>query len=78
MENLTLAEINQLLVDGGFEVQVDTAEFKQINASNEAQYAVTYNGGKKNHVFVYMLDGTYEASFTDYDTDTSIGKVGEV
>ena len=75
MENLTLAELNQLMLDCGYEIQFDTAEFEQINASNEAQYKVVYSG-KNNHAFVYNLpDGTPQVSFNDYDEDTSIAPV---
>lgn len=66
MENLSLAEINQLLIDAGETVQVDSARFVQITASNEAQYEVIYGEDRKNHVFVYVLDGTYELSFSDF------------
>lgn len=69
MDNLTIDEINQLLIDAGETVQVDSIEFIQINASDEAQYAVTYGEGRVNHVFVYELDGTYEISFADFGDD---------
>ena len=42
MENLTLAEINQLIVEAGGTVVAETAEFRQINASGEASYRITY------------------------------------
>lgn len=58
MENLTLAEINQLIADAGSDIVVDSAVFKQVNASNEAQYEVTH-GGKTNHAFVTNNNGTY-------------------
>jgi hypothetical protein len=44
MENLTLAEINQLIVEAGGAVVAETAEFRQINASGEASYRITYPG----------------------------------
>ena len=43
MENLTLAEINQLIVEAGGSVVAETAEFRQINASGEASYRITYD-----------------------------------
>jgi hypothetical protein len=69
LDNLTLDEINALLIDAGETVQVTSARFIQINASNEAQYIVTYGEGRENHVFVYDLDGTTELSFSDFDVD---------
>jgi hypothetical protein len=66
LNNLTLEEINKLFIDAGTTIQAHTAEFKQINASNEAQYAVTYGAGKKTNVYVYDLDGQLELSFQDF------------
>jgi len=43
MENLTLAEINQLIVEAGGTVVAETSEFRQINASGEASYRITYD-----------------------------------
>lgn len=63
------------MVDARYGVQFDAVKFVQITASNEAQYEVTYNGGKKNHAFVYMLDGSPEINFHDYEVDTSIASV---
>ena len=79
MENLTVAEINQLLVDAGSTVVVETATFEQINASNEASYLVTYNG-KQNHAFVKERDGLYRISLNDLveivsESDTIVAPV---
>lgn len=60
MEDLTalsLARIDELTVDAGFDVTMQTSKFIQMNASNEAQYEVTYysnvfNKVLSNHAFV--------------------------
>lgn len=44
MENLTLTEINQLIIEAGGTLVAETAEFRQINASGEAAYRITYPG----------------------------------
>lgn len=69
MNNFTLEEINQMLVDAGESIEATNARFIQINASNEAQYEVTYGEGRTNHIFVYILDGEYELSFAEFDID---------
>jgi len=69
VDNFTLEEINQMLVDAGESVQATSARFIQINASNEGQYEVTYGEGLTNHIFVYILDGEYELSFAEFDVD---------
>ena len=61
MENLSLEEINKLIADAGSEVVAETAEFRQINASNEAQYRITY-GDITNNIFVIEKDGNFVAS----------------
>lgn len=43
MENLTLEEINQLIVEAGGSIVAETVEFRQINASGEASYRITYD-----------------------------------
>lgn len=54
---LTLAQINTLMVEGGYPQTILTAEFIGANASGESQYTVTYfstvrNENVTNHVFV--------------------------
>lgn len=54
---LTLAQINTLMVEGGYPQTILTAEFIGANASDESQYTVTYfstvrNENVTNHVFV--------------------------
>lgn len=60
MEDLTtlsLARINELMVDAGITFTATAASFVQTNASDEAQYQVNYfsdtrNEDVANHVFV--------------------------
>ena len=66
MENLTLEEINQLILEAGAEVVAKTSEFRQINASNEGQYRITYDvDGEEvtNTIFILQNeDGSFRAS----------------
>lgn len=43
MENITLSQINQLIAEAGGTIVATTAEFRQINASGEAAYRITYD-----------------------------------
>lgn len=66
MENLTLEQINELIVAAGGIVVAKTSEFRQINASNEGQYRITYDlDGEEitNSIFVIQKeDGSFRAS----------------
>jgi len=45
MEDLTtlsLARINELMDEAGITNEISSVEFTQVNASNEAQYTLTY------------------------------------
>lgn len=63
MENLTLEEINELIAKAGANnIVADSAEFRQINASNEAHYRITY-GSANNSIFIIQReDGKLRAS----------------
>lgn len=69
MENLTLEEINQLMVDGGYEVTFDSIRFHTTNASNEAVFMATVNGGPEEHVYIRDYEGTYRLSYNARVTD---------
>ena len=66
METLTLEEINKLIADAGSDVVAETVEFRQINASNEGQYRITYAvDGEEvtNSIFILQNeDGSFRAS----------------
>lgn len=66
MENLTLEQINELIVAAGGNVVAKTIEFRQINASNEGQYRITYdvNGEEvTNTIFVTQKEnGSFKVS----------------
>lgn len=68
MENLTLEEINQLIVEAGGSVVAETAEFRQINASGEAAYRITYPGA--GLVVQMNATGEMEPVVTDTITNT--------
>ena len=68
MENLTLAEINQLIVEAGGTVVAETAEFRQINASGEASYRITYPGSSA--VMQMNSDGEMEEITSNTTTNT--------
>jgi hypothetical protein len=68
MENLTLAEINQLIVEAGGIVVAETAEFRQINASGEASYRITY--AVPNVVRQQNAEGAIEEVASDTTTNT--------
>lgn len=58
---LTIDQINYLLDDAGEDIVVDSAQFVQLNASDEYQYEVTYdspvaNTNVTNHVFIDLDD----------------------
>lgn len=71
---LTLSEINQLVEDAGSSIVLDDAKFNQLNASNEAQYEVTYfsAAADKNvtdHVFIsYDSNGGIRLQINDFVT----------
>jgi hypothetical protein len=60
MEDLTtlsLERINELMDEAGITNEISSAEFTQVNASNEAQYTLTYYSPifkqeVTNHAFV--------------------------
>jgi|TARA_B110000908_G_scaffold142650_1_gene170969 hypothetical protein len=58
VQTLSLTRINELMVEAGHEtIEILTATFVEVNASNEAQYQVTHfspvtSGNVQNHVFV--------------------------
>ena len=58
VQTLSLTRINELMVEAGHEtIEILTATFAEVNASNEAQYEVTHfspvtSGNVKNHVFL--------------------------
>ena len=68
MENLTLEEINQLIIEAGGSVVAETAEFKQINASGEASYRITYD--VPSVVIVQNAEGEPEEVASDKTTNT--------
>lgn len=68
MENLTLAEINQLIVEAGGTVVAETSEFRQINASGEASYRITYPGA--GLVMQMTASGEMEPTVTNTITNT--------
>lgn len=51
MDKLSLEEINLLIIKAGGDIVVTESSFVHINASNEAQYAVTY-GELTGHIFI--------------------------
>ena len=67
MENLTLAEINQLIVEAGGTTVAETSEFRQINASGEASYRITYPGPS----LVMQLNSAGEMEPVASDTTTN-------
>jgi thiamine biosynthesis lipoprotein ApbE len=66
LENLSLEEINSLIANAGSSVVAKTSEFRQINASNEGQYRITYdaNGVEiTNAIFITQKeDGSFRVS----------------
>lgn len=68
MENLTLLEINQLIVEAGGTVVAETAEFRQINASGEAAYRITYPGASV--IRQQNAEGEFEEISSDTTTNT--------
>ena len=68
MENLTLDEINQLIVEAGGSVVAETAEFRQVNASGEASYRITYD--VPSVVIVHNEGGEPEEVNSDKTTNT--------
>lgn len=68
MENLTLEEINQLIAEAGGSVVTETVEFRQINASGEASYCITYD--VPSVVIVQNADGEPEEVASDKTTNT--------
>lgn len=57
--NLTLEEINSLLDRTGKNIVAEAATYVQVNASNQAQYEITYSGGLTDHIFVVQdAEGT--------------------
>ena len=75
---LTLDEINQMIIDAGSAVVATSAIFIQMNASNEAQYEVTYwsdivNQNVTNHVFIDNdIDGDLRLQTNDLDIEEDI------
>ena len=59
LTTLTVDQINWLLEEGSYGIEVDWCEYVQVNASNEYQYNVTYNSSRageyvSNHAFVHI------------------------
>jgi len=57
LTTLSLERINELIDEAGITVNIDSAQFTQLNASNEAQYILSYhsdlfNQTVTNHAFV--------------------------
>lgn len=76
MEDLTtlsLERINELIDEAGITVDIITAEFNQTNASNEAQYTLTYYSSVfdqvvTNHAFVDIdLQGDTRIQLNDLE-----------
>tara|TARA_B110000503_G_scaffold115261_1_gene173482 strand:- start:742 stop:1026 length:285 start_codon:yes stop_codon:yes gene_type:complete len=68
---LTIEEINGLIDEAGYGVEVSASSFIQINASNEAQYQLTYFSTVAgqivvNHAFVDVdLQGDVRLKMSD-------------
>lgn len=78
LSTLTLEQINEMIVDAGSDVVATSAVFVQINASDEAQYEVTYfsnvvNENITNHVFVDIdPDGDPRLQINDFDIEEDL------
>jgi hypothetical protein len=78
LSTLTLEQINEMIVDAGSDVVATDAKFIQINASDEAQYEVTYfspvvNENITNHVFVDIdPDGDPRLQINDFDIEEDL------
>ena len=66
METLSLEQVNELLVEAGSPYAAISSEFKQITASNEAQYRIAYilnDEEVTNNVFVVLKeDGNFRVN----------------
>jgi len=78
LTTLTLEQINEMIVDAGSDVVATDAKFIQINASDEAQYEVTYfsnvvNETITNHVFIDIdPDGDPRLQINDFDIEEDL------
>lgn len=78
LSTLTVEQINELIADAGEAIQVDTAKFIQLNASDEYQYEVTYysvvtESEVTNHVFVDIdIDGDPRLTINDLDLEDDL------
>lgn len=78
LTTLTLEQINEMIVDAGSDVVANDAKFIQINASDEAQYEVTYWSSVvertiTNHVFIDIdPDGDPRLQIDDFDVEEDI------
>jgi regulation of enolase protein 1 (concanavalin A-like superfamily) len=78
LSTLTVAQINELISDAGEAIEVDTAQFIQLNASDEYQYEVTYysvvtDSEVTNHVFVDIdIDGDVRLELNDLDPEDDL------
>lgn len=78
LSTLSVEQINELIADAGSAVQVDTANFIQLNASDEYQYEVTYysvvtESNVTNHVFIDIdIDGDPRLQIDDLDPEDDL------
>jgi uncharacterized protein YuzE len=78
LSTLTVAQINELISDAGEAIEVGTAQFIQLNASDEYQYEVTYysvvtESEVTNHVFVDIdVDGDVRLELNDLDPEDDL------
>lgn len=78
LSTLSVEQINELIADAGSAVQVDTANFIQLNASDEYQYEVTYysvvtESNVTNHVFIDIdIDGDPRLQINDLDQEDDL------
>lgn len=78
LSTLSVEQINELIADAGSAVQVDTANFVQLNASDEYQYEVTYysvvtESNVTNHVFIDIdIDGDPRLQIDDLDPEDDL------
>lgn len=78
LSTLSVEQINELIADAGSAVQVDSANFIQLNASDEYQYEVTYysvvtESNVTNHVFIDIdIDGDPRLQIDDLDPEDDL------
>jgi len=78
LTTLTLEQINEMIVEAGSAIVATDAKFIQVNASDEAQYEVTYwspvvEETITNHVFIDIdIDGDPRLQLNDFDIEEDL------